>query len=124
MNHGNDIIFVYGTLRPGGSNHHRLAGAIPLGAGSVLGKLYRVDWYPGVLLGDAGDEVHGEVFAVDVATLAALDAFEGAEYRRVRTLVRRNDGAPPIEAWIWEYLIHVAGLEEIRGGDWLEVEPG
>lgn len=118
-----EIIFVYGTLRTGGSNHHRMADAMPLGAGTVRGRLYRIDWYPGILLDDLGDAVCGEAFSVDAATLAELDAFEGAEYRRVRTVVSR-DGAPPVEAWIWEFLMPVAELREIPGGDWLATEPG
>ena len=117
-----EIIFVYGTLRTGGSNHHRMAGATPHGAGTVRGRLYRIDWYPGILLGEAGYDVRGEAFAVDAATLAALDAFEGTEYRRVRTTVSRDNGAP-IEAWIWEYHMPVTGLREIPSGDWLEEEP-
>lgn len=124
MMENRETIFVYGTLRTGGSNHHRMVGARLLGAGTVRGWLYRVDWYPGVVLDAAGDEVQGEWFTVDSRTLAALDAFEGAEYRRVPTLVTRNDGAPPIEAWIWEFHMPVAGLQKIPGGDWLEVEPG
>ncbi len=48
------MVFVYGTLRQGASNHFRLEGATTLGEAWVLGQLYRIDWYPGLLLDDDG----------------------------------------------------------------------
>ncbi|HEX7260527.1 MAG TPA: gamma-glutamylcyclotransferase family protein, partial [Luteolibacter sp.] len=93
------LVFVYGTLRRGGSNHFRLAGAEFITAGTITGRMYRIDWYPGLVLDNAGDEIHGEVYSVDPEQLAALDLFEGlsageitgCEYRRVQTTVVRQD---------------------------------
>ena len=116
-----EVIFVYGTLRAGGSNHFRLGNAVPLGAGTVLGRLYRVDWYPALLLDDGGDPVLGEAYEVDTATLAALDAFEGAEYHRIRVRVTPADGKAGIDAWVWEFLDPVDEARRIPGGDWLAV---
>ncbi len=104
-------VFVYGTLRRGGSNHFRMAGAAFVSAGTVAGRLYRIDWYPGLVLDDAGDEIHGDVYAVDADLLAALDVFEGlsageiegSEYRRVRATVMQRD-SQPVAAWVWEWI--------------------
>ena len=118
-----ETIFVYGTLRAGGSNHFRLEGAVPRDAGTVRGRLYRVDWYPALLLDEGGYPVHGEVYEVDAVTLAALDVFEGSEYRRIRVAVTPAAAGDAIEAWVWEFVAPLDGLEEIRGGDWLEAVP-
>lgn len=116
-------VFVYGTLRRGASNHRRLAGAAWVGDGTVRGRLYRIDWYPGLVLDDAAGEVRGEVHEVDAATLAALDAYEGSEYRRVRVAVVGGvaSGGPGtvLEAWAWEWIGPIDEARRIRSGDWL-----
>jgi len=116
-----ELIFVYGTLRSGGSNHQRLNHAVPLGTGTVRGRLYRVDWYPGLFLDPDAGEIHGELYAVDAQTLAALDEFEGFSYRRVRVPVATPNGNDPVEAWIWEHLDPVDESRRIPGGDWLAI---
>ena len=70
-------VFVYGTLRRGGSNHFRMAGADFIAAGTITGRMYKIDWYPGLVLDPAGDEIHGEVFSVPLDLLAELELFEG-----------------------------------------------
>jgi gamma-glutamylcyclotransferase (GGCT)/AIG2-like uncharacterized protein YtfP len=97
-----------------------MAGAVARGAGTVRGRLFHVDWYPGIILDDAGFEIHGELYEVDADTLAALDEFEGEAYARVRVHVI---GDEPVNAWIWEYRMPVEGLREITSGDWFEIEP-
>ncbi|MEM9565938.1 MAG: gamma-glutamylcyclotransferase [Actinomycetota bacterium] len=92
---------VYGTLGPGGPNHHVLA---DLGGrwfpGTVRGHLRAEGWgsdlgYPGIELDPDGPEV-----AVEVLESAALpehwdrlDAFEGPGYRRVDVAVATRDGS-------------------------------
>lgn len=119
----NEIVFVYGTLRKGGSNHHRMAGAVERGPATVRGRLYQVDWYPGLLLDETGVEIRGEAYEVDATTLAALDDFEGSHYRRVSVRVMPVDGGAPIDVWIWEYIVSVDGLREITSGDWFDIVP-
>jgi len=114
-----EIVFVYGTLRAGGSNHFRMAGCAALGPGTVRGRLYRVDWYPAVFADPDGGEVVGELYAVSHETLAALDAFEGSEYRRVRIAVTPAGGGDPVDAWIWEFLEPLGETKRIANGDWL-----
>ena len=125
MKGSGDRVFVYGTLRRGGSNHFRMSGADFIAAGTVRGRMYRIDWYPGVVLNGEGDEILGEVYAVDASTLAELDCFEGLaagklegdEYRRVRTMVR--SGGESLEAWVWEWCGPLEALQRVRGNDWL-----
>ncbi|MEY4244609.1 MAG: hypothetical protein RLZZ245_2194 [Verrucomicrobiota bacterium] len=122
-------VFVYGTLRKGGSNHFRMAGAEFVTAGTIRGRMYRIDWYPGLVLDDSGDEIQGEVYAVDAELLAALDVFEGlsageiegSEYRRARATVVARDSRI-LEAWVWEWLGMVDESRRVSGGDWLKEE--
>lgn len=73
-------LFVYGTLKRGGSNHACLAGQDFLGeACSAPGyTLYSFGTYPG-MVADPTDRhgVIGEVWSVDEKTLAQLDTLEG-----------------------------------------------
>lgn len=123
------LVFVYGTLRRGGSNHFRLAGAEFVAQGTITGRMYRIDWYPGLVLDDAGDEIHGEVYSVGADLLSALDIFEGlsageiegSEYRRVHTTVVRQD-SQTLTAWVWEWLGITDESQRISDGDWLKTE--
>ena len=95
-------LFVYGTLAPGRSNHHiveHLEGTweeaevngilYPHGIGPTAG-------YPALELDAQGPSVPGYLLtsAELPAHWPAIDAFEGAGYRRVTTTVRRSDGTP------------------------------
>ena len=124
-----ELVFVYGTLRRGGSNHFRMSGADFMADGLVRGKIYHIDWYPGLVLGDEGD-VRGEVYSVDAGQLLELDEFEGIsageiegnQYRRVKTVVHKSDGHT-LGAWVWEWLGPVDDARWVAAGDWLTVEP-
>ena len=123
------LVFVYGTLRRGGSNHFRMAGAEFIAAGTITGRMYRIDWYPGLVLDDAGDEIHGEIFSVTPELLSALDIFEGlsageiegSEYRRVQTTVVQQD-SQTCSASVWEWLGITEESQRITDGDWLKNE--
>ncbi len=122
-------VFVYGTLRKGGSNHFRMAGADFTGEGKISGWMYRIDWYPALVCG--GETfVIGELYRVDDATLVALDRFEGItpdateprEYRRVKVAVNLSKGETE-EAWVWEWAGDLGDAEPLDGEDWLAYEP-
>ena len=74
------VLFVYGTLKRGGSNHGWLADQTFLGSARTAPgfTLYSLGEYPGLVV-DAADRegVVGELWAVDAGCLARLDAFEG-----------------------------------------------
>lgn len=123
------LVFVYGTLRRGGSNHFRMAGAEWITGGTVRGHLYRIDWYPGLVLDEAGDEIHGEVYSVGPDQMSDLDVFEGlsageiqgSEYRRVQAIVMPQN-SQPLTAWVWEWLGIVQESQRLTDGDWLKEE--
>ncbi|MFT3991455.1 MAG: gamma-glutamylcyclotransferase family protein [Luteolibacter sp.] len=119
------LVFVYGTLRRGGTNHFRMDGTEFVAEGAVIGRMYAIDWYPGLVLDPEGDRIVGEVYAVGSARLRALDEFEGvsaeeenSEYRRVKTMFFSNEG-DPFEAWVWEWLGPVDESRRISHGNWL-----
>jgi gamma-glutamylcyclotransferase (GGCT)/AIG2-like uncharacterized protein YtfP len=75
---GDQLVFVYGTLRAGERNH-RLLGKATLVArqGRIIGELTDTGYgYPAAHLTGCGF-IYGEVYAVDAETLAALDQLEG-----------------------------------------------
>jgi gamma-glutamylcyclotransferase (GGCT)/AIG2-like uncharacterized protein YtfP len=119
-------VFVYGTLRRGASNAHRMAGALLLGSGSVRGTLLRIDWYPALVLDAGAGEVRGELWLLGAGLLEALDRFEGCdpasgcgpEYRRVETEVVLDDGRR-LSAWVWNWAGEPGRYPVIAGGDWL-----
>ena len=92
-------VFVYGTLKRGGSNHGFLAGQRFVGeARTPPGfTLYALDGYPGLVRDPTDTEgVTGELWDVDDACRRRLDALEGlAEGRYQRgtiTLASPHDG--------------------------------
>jgi gamma-glutamylcyclotransferase (GGCT)/AIG2-like uncharacterized protein YtfP len=113
-------LFVYGTLRRGLANHHRMAGAVAAGTARVLGTLWWVR--PGIptlrpytpVPGAPGRAtappsipwVEGEIYHVGPSQLAHLDDFEGfdhspaPEYRRVM-LPAWPAAAEPIPVWVY-----------------------
>ena len=111
-------IFVYGTLRRGGSQHFRMAGADFHAAGTVRGRLYGIDWYPGLVLDDSAEEITGEVYQVCPGLLESLDAFEGGEYRRVRVMTTLADESRQ-DAWLWEWLGACDENQRILSDNWL-----
>jgi gamma-glutamylcyclotransferase (GGCT)/AIG2-like uncharacterized protein YtfP len=85
---GHALIFVYGTLKRGGSNHAFLIGQTFLqSARTVAGySLVHLRDFPG-MIPDEMDRigVAGEVWKVDLTCLAQLDDLEGVDeglYRR------------------------------------------
>lgn len=122
---GRELVFVYGTLRRGGSNHFRMEKAEFISEARARGFLYRIDWYPGLVLDERGNDIAGEVYAVDPDLLSVLDVFEGisaqevegSEYRRVRTVVKLPEGF--LSPWVWEWNGAVDESKKIAGGDWL-----
>jgi gamma-glutamylcyclotransferase (GGCT)/AIG2-like uncharacterized protein YtfP len=67
-------LFIYGTLMPGLRLEAEMHGARFVGPAHIAGRLIDVGRYPGLLQGDG--QVTGEVYEVDDAHLARLDAVE------------------------------------------------
>lgn len=115
-----ELVFVYGTLRKGATNHERMAGAQAVSDAWILGRLYAIDWFPGMLLDDEeGIPVRGEVYGVDREGLRALDEFEGASFERVKALVNLKSGESQ-EVWVYEFRGELKGKKELIPADWLQ----
>jgi len=116
-------IFVYGTLKRGGRNHHYLAGQQFLGvAHTVPGyTLFSLGDYPGMVR-SAQDTagVSGEIWAVDEAGMKQLDELEGVDeglYERVTVSL-----APPFDNQTVETYLYLRNLDgrAAIGSTWKE----
>ncbi len=118
-------LWVYGTLRYGCTNAHAdllRRGSQYLGVAHVQARLYRIDWYPGILLGGSGDDrVVGDLFELrDSAALTELDQYEGSdEYRRTEAEAVLASGER-VKCWVYEYILPVNESQRIVSGDWLK----
>jgi gamma-glutamylcyclotransferase (GGCT)/AIG2-like uncharacterized protein YtfP len=116
-----NTVFVYGTLKRGGSNHFFLAGQQFLGEARTQPgfTLYSLGDYPGMVRapGDTAG-VTGELWGVDDACLAELDRLEGLDeglYERVDVLLA--PGASTASAQAYLYLRPHHGLAPV-GDTW------
>jgi gamma-glutamylaminecyclotransferase len=119
----NTLLFAYGTLKRGCSNHAQMAGQTFLGpAQTVPGfRLYNVGGYPGLVIKpDDPGSVIGEVWSVDPEGLQRLDVFEGVQeglYRRERVPLLRPFADRAVEAYVYPHSI--TGRAEV-GSEWTE----
>jgi len=126
-----ELVFVYGTLRRGGSNAFRMEGAAFRGTARVEGELHVITWYPGLTMKSDGGWVIGELYKVGPEQMRALDEFEGlsagevegSEYRRVRVPVQLHETPEQemVSAWTYEWKGPVDSTKKIPSGDWLDV---
>lgn len=114
----NTLVFVYGTLKRGGSNHHWIQSQRFVGMARTLPefRLYDLGGYPG-MVGAApgqGSSIEGEVWEVDPAGLAKLDVLEdvaGGEYARVKVPLEGAFSTQDVEGYL--YLLDVTGRRDI-----------
>lgn len=80
------LIFVFGTLRSGQSNHHLMMDANSYGSGCTVENyaMYLTGGYPYVTSSEPRYPIVGELYGVDDETLTMLDKMEGhpRHYRR------------------------------------------
>jgi gamma-glutamylcyclotransferase (GGCT)/AIG2-like uncharacterized protein YtfP len=124
------LLFVYGTLRRKGVRDimRRFPQVQFVAAAQVHGHLYDLGTYPGLIVDATGPAVIGELYAVDAATLHALDAIEGVSvddpaaryYVRRRVVVWLPDAAET-EGWVYElnWSLYPQAMP-IRSGDWIK----
>ncbi len=118
-----NLIFVYGTLKRGFSNHGCLAGQEFVGAAQTAPGyvLFDLGGYPAMVADDDAPEgVSGEVWRVDDECLAGLDLLEGTAeglYHREAVPLRAPFPGGPVEAYVYQ-----RSLEGRRrlGGLWKE----
>lgn len=98
-----NIVYTYGTLRPGEA-----------GTVQIPGTLYDLGWFPGIILG-------GESFVtcepIEVDDIEAVDAYEGYNPRfTTESLYIRR---PILDGWIYEYNQEFNHKRLVACGDWL-----
>ncbi|THB66331.1 MAG: gamma-glutamylcyclotransferase [Desulfovibrio sp.] len=98
------LVFVYGTLRQGFSNHGLMHGARFLGAARTKESfaLY-CETIPYVCTKTRVSPIIGEVYEVDSALLAALDRLEEHPrwYERRPARILLNDSGQEMTAWCY-----------------------
>jgi len=84
------LLFVYGSLKRGGANHHELHPAeyLSLARTAPCFALAMIDGYPALVSGSRA--IRGELYRISASALAALDEFEGSSY--VRREIELADG--------------------------------
>jgi len=109
-------VFVYGSLLSGEHNHGLLAAARCSGPACTVEAfaMHDLGGFPCIVPG-GGEPVRGEVYEVDAATLARLDALEDVPRWYRRELVRLADGTL---AHAYLYAQDVGAAPRVRGGDW------
>ena len=129
-----NLLFVYGTLmRITDSAFHPLLldQAEFLGTGSIAGKLYQVQNYPGAVLTESEHKrVFGEVYCLldPKKLLSKLDAYEECtpefpdphEYQRRQLPVAMAAGHS-LNAWVYLYNHPTTLLQLITSGDFRQV---
>ncbi|MDP4074561.1 gamma-glutamylcyclotransferase [Acidovorax sp. A1169] len=118
-------VFVYGTLRKGGSNDITRLLPAPrfVGMARLAGTLYHLGAYPGLLLGGAVDVV-GEVYAIEPALEQRLDGIEEIHGRPDDEYFKR-ELTLPVAGLLVDCLVYeinpdrVTAAARIEGGDWM-----
>ena len=96
-------LFFYGVLREGLGDWPFLDGIGPGRPAKAHGRLFAIGtpqgWYPALLPGEG--IVHGACHSAGGADLAAMDAFEGADYERRPIAVDVGGLAHRADAYLW-----------------------
>ena len=116
---GRTLIFVYGTLLSGESNHRYLAGAELQGEARTAPRFALMDLggFPAMVEGGSSS-VRGELYACDALTLRRVDELEDAPDYFRRATIRLADGRE-----VESYLLpasEAACYPRIASGDWRE----
>lgn len=98
------MLFVYGTLKRGGSNVVLIRDQRFLGEVVTVPayRMYDLGLYPGLIRDDAGGvSVNGELWEVSACAIAELDDFEmsAGEFERQRIELIHVEG--PVEAYFY-----------------------
>ncbi len=124
------LLFVYGTLLR--RSPHPMARflnerATYLGAAKIAGRLYNLGRFPGLVQGEPGDWVFGDLYDLGdeaARTLADLDRYENEEstpealFERQLAEVIVADGATQ-SAWVWWFRGKVDPQQRIPSGRYL-----
>jgi len=123
-------LFVYGTLRKEcetGAHREYLGNADFVSPAKIRGKLFMVDYYPGLVLSETEHWAIGEIYLLEnESQFHDLDVYEGCakkspqphEYERRIAEVILNSGET-LQAWTYVYKQDTSHLNLIDSGDFL-----
>lgn len=121
-----NLVFVYGTLRKGGSNHRLLENSRFVTDATIRGRIHDCWGFPGLIRIDETQDssVVGECYYVTNEVLADLDWLEGHPNFFQRLLVDVYPGVTQDIGPAWAYFYKdIETLEEdcpvILSGDWI-----
>lgn len=87
------VVFVYGSLKRGQPANRLLSRSTFLFEGWVSGyRLIDLGDFPGMVRGDEGDLVSGEVYEVDDEAMRVLNTYEGDCYRLEHVSINDSHG--------------------------------
>ncbi|MCA0988709.1 gamma-glutamylcyclotransferase family protein [Guptibacillus algicola] len=119
------IVFVYGTLRKGESNHHVIEGATLLEEYSwTSGALYDTGaGYP-AMFGSSEHVVYGEIYEVDDTYLSRIDVLEGFQEGRSANLYDRVIQTVHSKEKTYDAITYImktrsSSFGQIDSGDWV-----
>lgn len=115
-------LFIYGTLKRGGSNHHYMSGQtfITEARTTPAFRLHDFGGFPGMVRAEDGLSIEGELWDVDADCLARLDVLEGidvGEYERVPASLLLSPDTANVQVYLWRG--SVAGRPDL-GTRWVE----
>ena len=122
-------IFVYGTLKQGFGNHHRIFGGfvIKIQLAFTYGRLYDLGWYPAMTEGS--DKVFGELIEFNnpeiLKRVDYLEGFKGENHPHnyyERRIVDVFVGGDTVKAWVYflsEEQVSRYGGNFIASGEWI-----
>ena len=121
-----NLVFVYGKLMRGRSNHkYYLEDSCFLGIGSIQGyALYELGSYPGIRQ-EENECTKGEVFEVDDKTMSRLDSLEGEGSLYIRKVLKvemSNGLVQEAHAYIWNGSVDVERKVDFVNQPWKQVE--
>jgi len=129
--HSENLLFVYGTLLSGLSNHHHMAGATCLGEACIQAALFDMGEYPALSVQGAWalalGPVLGELYKIEPTQWQGLDdleevdpeSIENSMYLRVPIQVawQHPEGLRTVTAQVYVYNWSLAGRPRIEDGD-------
>lgn len=110
------LIFVYGTLKRGRSNHGYMQDQRFVGEAKTtpIYRLYDLGGYPGIVTASEGLSICGEIWEVDAKGLVKLDILEdieGGEYVREAIPLLAPFDQTRVEGY--RYLRPVSGCRDV-----------
>lgn len=117
-------VFVYGTLRVGQGNYHRLqlSKARHLGTEThvIPYTMYDLGSFPALFQLDEVEDVTGDLFEVNAVTMYGLDMLEGYPnlYNRTVVTLPATDTHDTCQAWVY-YMEDTPTGRNIVNNDWV-----